>query len=147
MWQSLVGYLMGCGFVGFGLLGLYHLPGRIKLANDSWQWPTKTGKIVSSQIVSAGRSSHVEVHYRYKVGCRYYDGSAITWLPKLRLGRTILKTYKSGHAVKVYYNPANPQMAVLEPGYTVFGVIAACAILAFFFGMGYVGIASTLAQQ
>ncbi|MFN8445827.1 MAG: DUF3592 domain-containing protein [Caldilineaceae bacterium] len=147
MWQSLVGYLFGCGFLAFGLFGLYHLPGRIKLANESWRWPTKVGKIVNSGLVSSGRSYRAEVHYRYKVGCRYYGGSTITWLPKLRRNQTILKTYKKGHAVKVYYNPAHPQISVLEPGYTVFGVLAHCMMFGFFLGAGYIAIASTLAQR
>lgn len=146
MWQSLVVYLAGCSALGFGVWCLFCLPAIIRLANESWRWPTKNGKIISSQMVRVERSSQAVVHYRYKVDNRYYNSSKIVWLPKLRRNRTILKTYKTGYAVKVYYNPAKPQMAVLEPGYTMIGLIFYCAISGLFLCMGYAILASEFAQ-
>ncbi len=100
-------------------------------SRDALKWPQTKGKVLSSlltidhlpKFIDFGsdpmRWYGTDVHYEYSVGDRTYisnkvairDGTA-------RNPRGALKEmnkYRRQHQVTVFYNPANPQQAVLEP--------------------------------
>ena len=106
---------------------------RFKLALDSRTWPVAAGAIVYAEEHShttqveagGGETSRVTTHgaplaYRYEVEGRTYlsnircfgalAGASRDW------ALSILERYPAGRAVPVYYNPADPDSAVLETG-------------------------------
>lgn len=93
-------------------------------ANASAGWPAVDGRIVSSGMAESKQDEGVffwvHVAYQYSVGQRVYSGTRVNFAPdtikKPRKAREIMDRYPSGKTVKVFYNPANPVEAVLEPG-------------------------------
>lgn len=99
----------------------------------SASWPAIPGKIVSSDIIEDiersrdddGRETETttyrpDIRFAYHVGDAYY--TADTWKvggivgsgsPKYAQG--VVARYPAGRGVKVYYNPASPDVAVLDP--------------------------------
>lgn len=99
----------------------------------SASWPAIPGKIVSSDIIEDIERSRDEdgretesttyrpdIRFAYHVGDAYY--TADTWKvggivgsgsPKYAQG--VVARYPAGRGVKVYYNPASPDVAVLDP--------------------------------
>lgn len=99
----------------------------------SASWPAIPGKIVSSDIIEDiersrdddGRETESttyrpDIRFAYHVGDAYY--TADTWKvggivgsgsPKYAQG--VVARYPAGRGVKVYYNPASPDVAVLDP--------------------------------
>jgi hypothetical protein len=83
-------------------------------------WPTTDGKILYSATRNAGRNYGAQLWYEYYVqGTRYVaedyrvGGNSS---PFQDVARAAVIRYPVGGAVKVYYDPANPSKAVLEPG-------------------------------
>jgi Protein of unknown function (DUF3592) len=135
-------------------------------AKASAQWPTASGTITTSDIVEEEiedrkddsnivriiRRYRVDLRYAYRVGRRDFVGTAWSWgwtpIYGLReLAEKVTGKYPNGQTVTVYYDPAQPDNAVLEPGNRqgsvaplVFGGIFAVAgalILAFFVNVGF----------
>ena len=77
------------------------------------------GKIVERKVRRANKSVYVPyVKYQYEVGGKSYQNDRISFAPKgetRRGARLALAHYFEQSAVLVYYNPANPQFAVLDP--------------------------------
>ncbi len=79
------------------------------------RWPTVTGKISSSWAVLDGE----RIIYDYAVAGHSYVGHRVWWT----LGRStadpdlqeLAEKYPPGRDVTVYYDPAHPATAVLEP--------------------------------
>jgi uncharacterized protein DUF3592 len=122
--------------VGFALCALacgLILAGRLSIrrAAESEAWPAVDGVVIESTVAAKreGRQLYRPVvRYRYEVGGgRYevgggrYEGSRIQWAAsagyrKYTRARRILDSYRSGHAIKVHYDPKRPGIAVLKPG-------------------------------
>lgn len=104
--------VMGFALFLFGAHNLYQGIG-------STQWPSVEGRILYS---SARTGSHPEtlLWYEYQVGNRRYlasdyrNGGNIT--PFRQVAQAAAKRYPAGRAIPVYYNPRDPQHALLEPG-------------------------------
>ena len=94
----------------------------------------------------------VDLHFVYRVGQRDYVGTtwAWGWTPfygRRELAEQVISQYAKGQKVTVYYDPAQPDIAVLEPANRqgslaplVFGAIctiAGAALLAFFINVGF----------
>ena len=112
--------------------GLYwgartHLPGHLRQAR---RWPSTAGTVIASGVQARQKkpgdpgynfgdaevSNEPRVEYQYRVGKRKYRGRRIT-IGEKTSGfelEAILARYPVGAAVTVYYDPANPQTAVLE---------------------------------
>jgi hypothetical protein len=79
------------------------------------RWPTVTGTISSSWAVLDGE----RIKYDYAVGGHRYVGHRVWWT----VGRStadpdlqeLAEKYPPGREVTVYYDPAHPATAVLEP--------------------------------
>jgi hypothetical protein len=94
------------------------------------RWPSATGKVIVSTVQSHKKTpgdpgynfgdtevtNEPRVEYEYRVGGRKYRGRRITIGEKTSGSEleAILARYPVGAAVTVYYDPANPQTAVLE---------------------------------
>jgi hypothetical protein len=102
---------------GIGLLllgGVYVYKGI-----NSAAWPSVPGKIVYSHA-RAGRHPETLLWYEYHVAGRRYlasnyrTGGNVT--PFQSVAEAAAKRYPAHRAVPVYYNPADPRDALLEPG-------------------------------
>ena len=96
----------------------------------SAHWPTVTGTITESSVaehVSRDKDDNVEIRYvpqiayGYRVGGREYHAATIKWgFSQLYVDhegpQKTLAKYPKGSSVPVFYDPADPSNAVLEPG-------------------------------
>lgn len=142
--------LAGAVFLLLGLGTSYYGYRLIRRARASTQWPAAQGQIESSTVDverERDRDSDGDVHYKtkyiprtvysYQVGGTDYIGEQVSfgrtsssspnWAYRLR------DLYPAGTEVSVYYDPADPQEAVLQPGvkwttYLVLGIGAVFAL-------------------
>jgi hypothetical protein len=138
-----------------------------RLASASARWPTAAGVVTTSGVIeeeiedtgntdkSFIRKIHryqVDLRYAYQVGKRDFVGTVENWgwtgIYGLReLAETAAGRYIKGQPVTVYYDPAQPGNAVLEPDSRqgslaplIFAAISALVggvILAFFIKVGF----------
>ena len=115
------------GGIGGGLL-YYYFQQRRK-AQTSSGWPATEGKIVRSWVKTSTSwdsdyrtrttAYYPAVQYEYTVLGKTYTGSRISFggtagKSTRRAAEAALEGYPVGASVTVYYNPHNPQDAVLE---------------------------------
>ena len=139
-----------------------------RVARASARWPTAAGTVTTADVIEEEieetnnertviRIIHryqVDLRYAYQVGKRDFVGTAENWgwtgIYGLReLAEKAAGRYAPGQPVTVYYDPARPGNAVLEPGNRkgsmaplVFSVIAAgigSVMLAVFINVGFGG--------
>lgn len=102
---------------------------QLMRAQASTSWPTVTGVVTIAELgkqVGNERDTSTtystDISYDYVAKDRSYVNSAINFADvnssDPSAARRILKRYPVGKQVTVYYNPADPQNAVLEPGAT-----------------------------
>lgn len=122
------------GFTGLALVGVGLR--RMAKASRSRRWPSVPGTVLSSTVSSRmappssqdedsppevpQRLYRPEVRYTYSVGGREFTGSALgldeVEISDEPLVREQAARYPPDAAVTVYYDPADPSQAVLEPG-------------------------------
>jgi len=139
-----------------------------RLARASARWPTAAGTVTTADVIeeeieeannerTSIRKIHryqVDLRYAYQVGKRDFVGTAENWgwtgIYGLReLAEKAAGRYAPGQPVTVYYDPARPGNAVLEPGNRkgsmaplVFSVLAGgigAVMLAVFINVGFSG--------
>jgi hypothetical protein len=128
------------GLVAFGT----YFVGR-RAAKASAAWPTTPGKIVSARVAEQrervsdddGRDD-IEITYRpdirfsYRVGTAEYTndswkGGMAVSSGSPKYAESVVARYAAGQSVPVHYNPARPEVAVLEPSnQSGAGVLLAC---------------------
>ena len=128
--------LLGVAFLNYGM-------GQISKAKQSVNWPSVTGTVVSSkteQHTSTETSGSTKrevtydvaiITYEYNVGGKNYSSNKVAFGGQKRGSAYMLvKQYPREKSVPVYYDPDNPEDAVLEPGMKegsyflpIFGVI------------------------
>ena len=138
-----------------------------RLASASARWPTVAGTVTTSGVIEEEiqdesrndksiirkiRRYQVDLRYAYQVGKRDFVGTAANWgwtaVYGLReLAEKAAGQYQPGQPVTVYYDPAQPGNAVLEPddrkgslAPLIFGAISAVVggvMLAFFVKVGF----------
>lgn len=104
----------------------------------SKDWTSTEGEIVHSEVIRRGISQpKVNIEYTYRIKGKKYSSKLIhfgspqqsPWAKKEN--RFHVKAYPKGKKVDVYYNPESPDIAVLEPGFSlsaniqfmIFGII------------------------
>lgn len=138
-----------------------------QLASASARWPTVSGTITMSAVIDEQiedrshndkaiiRTIHrfqVDLRYAYRVAQRDYVGTNVNWswtaVYGLReLAEKAASQYAQGQPVTVYYDPAQPGNAVLEPDnrqgsmaplvFAAISAVAGSALLAFFIKVGF----------
>jgi hypothetical protein len=122
--------------VGAGAFAAYFVERRKRA--EAASWPVTEGRIVLSKVVeeetqvehegSDGRTEmrteilyRPEIRFAYRVGAADY--SADSWKPGATMtygtpkrAESVVGRYAAGQTVPVYYDPAHPDRAVLEPG-------------------------------
>ena len=120
--------LLSLVFIGIGAAILGYALRMGSKARDSLSWPSIEGEISHSAVLYQTETSSVQgahatykadIAYRYKVRGRNYSSARISLLDLASSpGRAeqIVNRYPDQSKVDVYYNPADPADAVLEPG-------------------------------
>lgn len=121
---------------------------QIMRANASTAWPSVTGVVTISELGkhrgddrNDSTTYSADISYDYIVNDRDYVNGAVTFgsvqTSDPSLARLVLKRYPVGREVAVYYNPANPRDAVLEPGlHSATWFLPAFGALFFVVGLG-----------
>lgn len=93
---------------------------RFKRARESVYWPVAEGVIIKSCVgtrMHKGEVHHyADVKYSFKVNGEEYTSGEITYKHVNRSIDETLAKFPVGLKVKVYYNPDDPSIALLEPG-------------------------------
>ncbi len=127
-------------FVGVGLFLLFIYFRNLIRVRASEGWPASQGIVVASWIReshstdddgSTSTSYYPEVNYTYSVMGTEYQSDKITFGLKTGGSRgkalKVIAKYVEGNPVTVYYDPDNPQLAVLERSVSkilpVYGII------------------------
>jgi hypothetical protein len=117
--------------IGFALLAvaallLWFFRHAVQRAADSTHWPIVEGSVIaaSMKVIAGSEQSRFRplVQYAYRVGDRDYRGHRIQWgaltdLPSRSAAAKVVGHYRTGTPVKVYYDPRQPRVAVLQPGH------------------------------
>jgi Protein of unknown function (DUF3592) len=117
-------------FLLVGLILLAIGARQIYQGQQSEHWPTVTGKIAVAELgkhidrdsdnTTSSTTYSADISYDYLVDDVAYVNSAVHFgslnSSDPSVARRLLQRYPVGKQVTVYYNPARPQQAVLEPG-------------------------------
>lgn len=123
---SLIFLLLGVVFTSSGV-------NMIISAKESVAWPVAEGRIHHSKIIETvkrrtsgqkgqanSKSYHAKVEYEYIVSETKYSSNQIsfgkTGSNKPEYARQLVNQYPKGKIVDVYYDPEDPETAVLVPG-------------------------------
>ena len=98
----------------------------IRNASISEGWPPTQGEITSSYISSSsdedGTSYSADIEFKYVVNDRWLTGDVVNFgeygSGNMSHAEGIVNRYPTRKIVTVYYNPEQPETAVLEPGLT-----------------------------
>ena len=134
---------------------------QLMRAQASTTWPTVTGVVTISELGKQmgnerdeSTTYSADISYDYVANDRSYVNGAVSFdgvrSSDPSTARRLLKRYPVGKQVTVYYNPADPQEAVLEPGLTggswflpSFGALFVGVGIAVFFFLRWIGRALT----
>jgi len=106
---------------------------EIMAGSASYRWPMIEGKVAYSGTHMSARSSRESslppsyypvVRYQYSAGGKSYTCDRISYgSDKVGVTKSeaqaVAGSYTSGKKVMVYYDPANPERATLERGFTM----------------------------
>lgn len=96
---------------------------ELKKAQDSPNWSTTTGVIVSSGIEegsSEGPTYSANIQYQYSIGGKSYLSNQVSFgqygSSDPEHARSIVRRYEKGQKISVYFHPYYTDQSVLEPG-------------------------------
>ena len=127
-------FLLGSAFLVYGIYPFY-------FGVVTRRWPTTSGIIISSDVkkekssyvrmssAHASRSPngyHAVVNYKYAVNQKEFESNRIIHNPlgagvyfSDHIPNECIKKYHPGKNVTVFYDPAKPEYAILEPGVNI----------------------------
>jgi len=112
---------MGTVFILLGVIFLVWWYFANKRGKASLTWPTVPGTVISSGLVQVRDSDNsvstkAQVVYSYDVAGAAYKSTGIGVSGGKGRATAIVERYPVGAPVRVFYNPAKPASALLEPG-------------------------------
>jgi energy-coupling factor transporter transmembrane protein EcfT len=123
-------------FTGIGILIALFSYSAYKTSAESKDWPTVEGVIVKSEIEqqtsTSGEgtnkkttvNSYPKIAYRYQVDGQDHKCTKISFFSASGNANQVVSRYPKGKTIRVYYNPAKPQQAVLVPGGSGFPLVS-----------------------
>ncbi len=131
--------ILGLGFLNFGV-------GQLTKGKESTNWPTVSGNVTKCDLEErtitekSGTEKRtttyeiVNISYGYSVEGTSYTSNRVSFGGQKRgTARLLADRYSLGKAVKVFYDPDDPEESVLEPGLSggsYFFLIFSIAIIA-----------------
>jgi hypothetical protein len=111
---SVISLLVGAGFLVYG-------DAYVRKASESKRWPWVEGSVSHSQVRLRRQEHYADIQYHYAVDGESHTGSRISlgWRRTFvtrREAQEFADRYRHGTHVRVYYDPANPDESVLQPG-------------------------------
>ena len=111
--------LSGVLFIARGVM-------TIRNARISANWPQATGEVIASSIRTEtnedGTVYHADVVYKFVADDQWWEANSVFFGATGESNRPraaqVVERYPVGERVTVFYNPADPETAVLEPGLT-----------------------------
>ena len=111
-----------------------------RAAQASRAWPSTQGTVASSQVITSGSSRSrwykAQVTYTFTVDGQNYTSDKVFFgdarSSSMAKEQRVVDRYKAGAPVEVFYNPQQPQEAVLERrtgGTTLVYLILGCVLL------------------
>jgi hypothetical protein len=103
--------------IGLAALGLGFV--RVMAARRSAGWPQVDGTVLTSTVAAVAAAWKAQVTYRYKVGDQDLRGTSIAledFDSDRATAEAIAARYPEGAQVKVFYEPSDPSLSVLQPG-------------------------------
>ncbi|MFM7276930.1 MAG: DUF3592 domain-containing protein, partial [Microcystis aeruginosa] len=122
---KLLAILFGLVFATFSIPMIKQGYEELKNAQDSLNWPTTTGVIISSETESSSGedstiSYHANIQYQYTIGGKSYLSDQVSFgefrSSDPEHARSIVRRYEKGQKIKVYFHPNYPDKSVLDPG-------------------------------
>jgi hypothetical protein len=141
----------GLAFLAVAAFLLWLFRQAMQRAAESAHWPIVEGSVIeaSMKVIADSEQSRFRplIEYAYRVGDRDYRSSRIQWgglidLPSRSAAAKVVGHYQTGKSIKVYYNPRQPRVAVLQPGHAArIGNAVTIAPVFALFGLFYLGYA------
>ena len=142
-------------FLASAILALVSNSRRSRIAASA-NWPSVTGTVLSNKlhvIRSGGNPGDVSptysvaLRYRYTVGQDSFEGSRIGWGTKSAdrkpdIPEAFLREYPEGHAIEIFYDPANPATAMIDPTGIRFGLVHVNLARVMAWTLGFCGLLS-----
>jgi hypothetical protein len=120
---------LGLGLALFGTLMAAEQVVCLDRALRSRGWSTASGRVLDEAIFSVrwqfGMAHSPAVLYEYQVDGETYRAHSVSYRGSIyrRGAQAALDRYRPGQRVTVYYDPARPELAVLEPGASFGGLL------------------------
>ena len=121
-------WLLAVGLASISVLAAIRVVKLMKQRGHSKSWPMAQGRIIHSQVLTKEvLSTHNDgpiyipkVTYTYTINGQEFSGHRIEWLDEVstnsRFGaEKVIAKYPIGQLINVFYDPADPASAVLEP--------------------------------
>ncbi|NIT53573.1 MAG: DUF3592 domain-containing protein [candidate division Zixibacteria bacterium] len=137
-----------CGlFLLFGILTTVTTVDEVHTGLASRDWPTVDGEILLAQRHRGRRARHIKrFEYRYAVDGIEHTSTRAAFV-RVPYIDPLYRKYRSGQAIKVYYDPSDPTRSVIEPGAPVLGVLAKTLVPLVMTGLGVAGLFFGLKQR
>jgi len=110
-------------FVVFGIIFVILGREELNMARKSEKWPFADGIIVKSNVKISRRyrgEYYADIVYEFDVAGKRYHGDKITFggecVDMSCVYNIVRNEYPKNKRVKVYYDPDNPEISILEPG-------------------------------
>ena len=153
--DPVVVFLAGGALAALGGVFVFSGVRNMRRASQSMKWPSVPGTITSSQLVTGGtiRSRWYKAHvtYTFSVNGQTYTGDKVVF-GDARSGnqpqeQAVVSRYTAGAPVEVFYDPLQPQQAVLQRktrgsiSYLIAGVFLIFMGIVFIPAMWLIGLA------
>ena len=136
----IIDYVVGCFLYGAFILVLIGVGVGVTIFGVTWirsafgspNWPTVQGEITKSYLLEQEEEGtyFARVEYRYVVDDYLYEGNRVNFGGDGGTNReafaAIVARYEVGAPVAVYYDPDDPNSAVLDPGLSFWWFMFAC---------------------
>jgi hypothetical protein len=129
-YSAVAGLGGGLFFAGLGIVAVGLAVVVLRRGTASRRWPHTEGTVEHCEVDADG--SPVWIRYVYRVHDIEYHAGGVSYGddPQTQKGwQRLAQRYPLGSRVRVYYDPDHPRRAVLEPGISIAGVIAAAVLL------------------
>ena len=112
--------IAAAAFAGIGIYILVLGRRSMQVGTASLTWPRTRGRILTSEVKRGAKGgARADITYGYSVAGQSHTGSRVNSSlggSNLNESSRIVKANPVNSDVTVFYNPANPTEAVLEPG-------------------------------